>query len=63
MLRDKIERKKQIKKRIKKKRKRMSVIFDIKTKQNQIEMNKILKNNRKRNPKQIKINQKKERRT
>ena len=63
MLRDKIERKKQIKKRIKKKKKRMSVIFDIKTKQNQIEMNKILKNNRKRNPKKIKINQKKERRT
>jgi hypothetical protein len=63
MLRDKIERKKKIKKRIKKKKKRMSVIFDIKTKQNQIEMNKILKNNRKRNPKQIKINQKKERRT
>jgi diphthamide synthase subunit DPH2 len=63
MLRDKIERKKQIKKRIKKKKKRMSVIFDIKTKQNQMKMDKILKNNLKRNPKQIKINQKKERRT
>jgi diphthamide synthase subunit DPH2 len=63
MLRDKIERKKQIKKRIKKKKKRMSVIFDIKTKQNQMKMDKILKNNLKRNPKQIKINQKKEKRT
>ena len=63
MLRDKIERKKQIKKRIKKKKKRMSVIFDIKTKQNQMKMDKILKNNLKRNPKQIKINKKKERRT
>jgi hypothetical protein len=41
----------------------MSFIFVIKKKQNQMKMDKILKNNLKRNPKQIKINQKKERRT
>jgi hypothetical protein len=40
----------------------MSAIFDIKTKQNQMETDKILKINLKSNQKQIKIKQKKERR-
>jgi hypothetical protein len=51
------------KKRIKKTTiKIMSAIFDIKTKQNQMETDKILKINLKSNQKQIKIKQKKERR-
>jgi hypothetical protein len=54
-LRDKIEKKKQIKKMIKKTIKRISTIFDIKTKQNQRRRDEI----EKKNPKHIKINQKK----
>jgi hypothetical protein len=45
MLRNKIKRKKQTKKRIKKTIKRMSIISDIKTKQNQMKNDEIEKKN------------------
>jgi hypothetical protein len=39
--------------------KRINIVFDIKTKQNQIKMDKIKKKQSKKNPKQIKLSKRK----